>query len=109
MTGFRSIRPEIREDGVRATGIGRSMAGRSLLLRETTVELQSESADSGTCISNQIGWSMRGSLRGSLAGTRSQAVGMEDAPDSRAMVTECTTVLIDGQISFGSSTWLVSG
>jgi hypothetical protein len=105
MTGFRSIRPEIREDGVRATGIGRSMAGRSLLLRETTVELQSESADSGTCISNQIGWSMRGSL----AGTRSQAVGMEDAPDSRAMVTECTTVLIDGQISFGSSTWLVSG
>ena len=46
MTGFRTFGPgEKKDDFGAAVGIGRSMAGRTLLLaEETTVELHSESA-----------------------------------------------------------------
>ena len=52
MTGFRTFAPgEKKDDLGAATGIGRLMTGRTLSLREATVELHSESADEA-CVSD---------------------------------------------------------
>ena len=65
MTGFRTFGPgEKKDDLGAAVGIGRSMAGRTLLLaEETTVELHSESAgEAGISEKERKGWSITGHM-----------------------------------------------
>lgn len=93
-----------------ATG-GTLLPGGSRTRGTGRAALRADSAAAAPCISDgnksdKMGWSMAAAA-GSLAGERPLAIG--DAPDSRAIVTECTTLLRDGQTSFESSTSLVSG
>ena len=99
MTGFRPV--------IQSGDDGR-MTDRTRLAGETVVVPHAES--SKACISD-IKKQQNGLVNScpcQIAGQK-KPLAIRDAPDSRAMVTVCTTVRTTGHTSFEISTWLASG